>query len=193
MRLLLARHGETDWNAAGRIQGQSDTALNARGQEQAKALARRLLDRGEQVERIYTSPQRRARETAGLAGELLGQCPKSLPALREISFGHWEGCSWPEIRARWPEEYWYCEADRLDRAPAEGETFREMLERVLPALGEITAGPERSVLVITHSAVIRGVRCWLGGGDFSRLDQIRRLENARWFEVDAGRVTEWAF
>ena len=62
MRLLLVRHGETDWNAAGRIQGCTDTPLNARGRAQALALAGRLRD--ERPQRLYTSPLRRARETA---------------------------------------------------------------------------------------------------------------------------------
>ena len=91
MRLLLARHGETDWNARGQIQGQSDTTLNDRGRAQAAELARRLLAAGERVERIYASPQKRALETAQIAGGLLGLTPEPVEGLREISFGHWEG------------------------------------------------------------------------------------------------------
>lgn len=87
MRLLLARHGETDWNARGQIQGQSDTTLNDRGRAQAAELARRLLAAGERVERIYASPQKRALETAQIAGGLLGLTPEPVEGLREISFG----------------------------------------------------------------------------------------------------------
>ena len=101
MRLLLVRHGETDWNAAGRIQGCTDTPLNARGRAQAAALAEKLRS-SERAEALYTSPLRRAAETAEIIGSALGLRPEPVEALREISFGVWEGCSWAEIQRRWP-------------------------------------------------------------------------------------------
>ena len=135
MRLLLVRHGETDWNAAGRIQGCTDTPLNARGRAQALALAGRLRD--ERPQRLYTSPPRRARETAAIVGAELALEPEPVEALREISFGVWEGCSWEEIQRRWPREFAWCEGDRLRRSPPGGESYGQLMERALPAVEAI--------------------------------------------------------
>ena len=167
MRILLARHGQTDWNAAGRIQGQSDIPLNAAGQAQAAALARRLLAAGER--------------------------PEPVDALEEISFGHWEGASWPDIRLRWPEEFARYQADRLGMAPEGGESFRAMLDRALPALEAIAAGPEGTVLVVSHSAVIKGVVCWLSGWDFAVMGRGLHLGNAQWAVLDTDRLQNWGW
>ena len=180
MRLLLARHGETDWNARGQIQGQSDTTLNDRGRAQAAELAHRLLAAGERVERIYASPQKRALETAQIAGRLLGLTPEPVEGLREISFGHWEGHAWTEIQKRWREEYRRYEADRLRMAPLGGESFAAMLCRVLPALEQISRSGEGTALVVAHSAVIKGTLCWLEGGSFAEMNRRYRLDNAQW-------------
>ena len=90
MRVLLARHGQTDWNAAGKIQGVSDVPLNERGREQAAALAGRVLDAGA-ISAVYTSPLKRARETAEIIGRRLGLEPVPVGALTELNFGDWEG------------------------------------------------------------------------------------------------------
>lgn len=193
MRILLARHGQTDWNAAGRIQGQSDTPLNAAGQAQAAALARRLIAAGERPERLCASPKRRAFQTAQTAGALLGLVPEPVDALEEISFGHWEGTSWPDIRLRWPEEFARYQADRLGMAPEGGESFRAMLDRALPALEAIAAGPEGTVLVVSHSAVIKGVVCWLSGWDFAVMGRGLHLGNAQWAELDTDRLQSWGW
>lgn len=161
MRLLLVRHGETDWNAAGRIQGCTDTPLNARGRAQALALAGRL--RGERPQRLYTSPLRRARETAAIVGAELALEPETVEALREISFGEWEGCSWEEIQRRWPREFAWCEGDRLNRAPPGGESYGQLMERALPAVEAIRRAPGGTAVAVCHSAVIRAVLCALRG------------------------------
>ncbi len=161
MKLLLARHGETDWNAAGKIQGQTDIPLNDRGREQAMALGRRLLEEGVSLRALYTSPQKRAFETARIAGAPQGLTPQPLEALREINLGLWEGHSWEEVAARWPEEYAAYDRDRMNVSPTEGESYRQMLRRVVPALKDIERRGEGTALVVAHSAVIRGVLCGL--------------------------------
>ena len=90
MRVLLARHGQTDWNAAGKIQGVSDVPLNERGRAQAAALAGRVLDAGA-ISAVYTSPLKRPRETAEIIGRRLGLVPVPVAALPELHFGDWEG------------------------------------------------------------------------------------------------------
>ena len=145
MRVLLARHGQTDWNAAGKIQGVSDVPLNERGREQAAVLAGRVLDAGA-ISAVYTSPLKRARETAEIIGRRLGLEPVPVGALTELNFGDWEGCSWEEIGARWPEQLAAYEADRNNYAPPNGP-FVDGLRR--------TAGG--AALCVCHSAVMRGI------------------------------------
>ena len=99
-RWFLVRHGETDWNAAGRAQGQSQVPLNAAGRAQARALATRL--RPLRFSAAYASDLRRVTETAAaiLYGRDLPLVPS--PALREKCFGEWEGMTFAELEARYP-------------------------------------------------------------------------------------------
>ena len=178
MRLLLVRHGETDWNAAGRIQGCTDTPLNARGRAQAAALAEKLRSSEERAEALYTSPLRRARETAAIVGAELALEPETVEALREISFGVWEGCSWEEIQRRWPREFAWCEGDRLRRSPPGGESYGQLMERALPAVEAIRRAPGGTAVAICHSAVIRAVLCALEGMSIGEGYRRLRIKNS---------------
>ena len=99
--LLLARHGETDWNREGRWQGGSDTSLNERGREQARELAQQL----DSVDAIYSSDLARAAETAAIIAGTLGVEVRVDPRLRERSFGDWEGLNAEEIEQRFAEAH----------------------------------------------------------------------------------------
>ena len=157
MRVLLARHGQTDWNAAGRIQGASDVPLNERGREQAAALAGRVLDAGA-ISAVYTSPLKRARETAEIIGRRLGLEPVPVAALTELNFGDWEGCSWEEIGRRWPEQFASYSSDRKNYAPPNGESYAEMLGRAWPFVDALRRMPgDAAALCVCHSAVMRGL------------------------------------
>ena len=180
MRLLLARHGQTDWNAAGRIQGQTDTSLNALGREQAAALAVRLRQAGEGIDALYASPKRRALETAQIAGQALGLAPVVVDDLREVSFGDWEGHTWEEIARIWPGPYAAYLDDRLHTAPPGGESFAQLLNRVYPALAGIAAAGEGTALVVCHSAVIKAVRCHLDGNSFRDIQRRYTMDNGAW-------------
>jgi broad specificity phosphatase PhoE len=151
--ILLVRHGETDWNRDGRVQGQSDPPLNDLGREQAHALAGTLA--GEQVDAIYASDLRRARETAEiLAGEL--GLPVVVDAgLRELDFGRWEGHTIAELEALCPDavERWQTGGEN---AWDGGETREEMAERVRAAvqrLASIHAGGQ--ILLVAHGGPVR--------------------------------------
>ena len=97
--MWFARHGETDWNAARRIQGSRDIPLNAAGRAQAETLAETVAALAPALSRVYTSPLCRALETAQCVADRLG-CPCTvLPGLREIDFGDWEGKTWAEAEA----------------------------------------------------------------------------------------------
>jgi broad specificity phosphatase PhoE len=140
--LLLVRHGETDWNADGRLQGQTDRPLSDFGRRQAHKLAEELAD--EPLEAIYSSDLVRARETAEIVEGRLG-LPVTIDAgLRERDWGSWEGLT----------------AVERDRVEFVGESTEEHQERILRALRRIAehhpgAG---SVLVVTHGGSMRRVQ-----------------------------------
>src|SRR5438876_6792690 len=100
--LILARHGETDWNRDGRCQGHADPPLNERGREQALELAELLAD--EPIEAVYSSDLRRAHETARIVADRKGLDVIVDPQLRERDVGHWSGLTAAEIEERFPDQ-----------------------------------------------------------------------------------------
>jgi broad specificity phosphatase PhoE len=139
--LLLVRHGETDWNAEGRLQGHTDRPLSDYGREQARRLAADL--EAEDLEAIYASDLARARETAEIAGERLGLPVVLDPDLREKDWGNWEGLT-------------SVERDRVEFA---GESTEAHQERMLHALRRIAERhPAGRVLVVTHGGSMRRVQ-----------------------------------
>ena len=147
--ILLVRHGETDWNAAGRIQGHSDTPLNAAGRQQARRAAQRLAP--EPVRALYSSDLARAFETAMIIGEPLGLTVVTSRRLRERQYGAWEGLTAAEIQARYPEQFTMWRARSTDFAPPQGETIRQLLTRALAELQTIARRHlNEMVVVVTH-------------------------------------------
>jgi broad specificity phosphatase PhoE len=157
-RLLLARHGETDWNQQGRWQGQQNLALNRAGIDQALALSARL--KGERLSAVYSSALRRAVETAqAIAHEhKLNVCRDE--RLNEISLGEWEGMQRKEIAARYPQILQMWETDPCSTRPPRGESIAELEKRVLAALQEIArAYPGETVCLIGHKMTNGIIRC----------------------------------
>jgi uncharacterized phosphatase len=145
--LYLVRHGETDWNAARRIQGATDIDLNDVGRAQA-ATTGRLLARRE-WDGIYASPLSRAMETAAIIADEVGLgSPGSLPELVERNYGEAEGLNWEQIEARYPGD-----------TPVPGrETHEEVAARAVPALTTLAiAHPGEALIVVSHGGVIRSV------------------------------------
>ena len=139
--LLLVRHGETDWNAEGRLQGHTDRPLNDFGRRQAEALAERLA--GDGIDAIYASDLSRARETAEIVGARLGLPVVLEPGLRERNWGTWEGLTGSE----------------RDRVEYVGEAPEEHAARVLAAVRAIAERhPGRRVVVVTHGGSLRRVQ-----------------------------------
>ncbi|MGH3105213.1 MAG: histidine phosphatase family protein [Gaiellaceae bacterium] len=146
--ILLARHGETDWNFERRVQGHADRPLNDTGRAQAHALADGLD--GETIDAIYSSDLVRAHETARIVAALKGLEVTAVPGLREKHFGTWEGLTEEEVLARFPEA-------RRGRW-GDGETSEEMSRRVLETLRRIAEShPDGRVLVVTHGGPLRAV------------------------------------
>jgi broad specificity phosphatase PhoE len=153
--VFLARHGETDWNATGRWQGQTDVPLNANGRVQARALAERL--RGEGVGAIAASDLLRARGTAEIVAEVLGLRVDLVDSdLREQRFGRFEGFTRSECEERFPEDWARYVADPRS-APPGGESRSALVARAVAAVGRIAERFAPLALVVTHGGVIRAL------------------------------------
>ena len=152
--LFLFRHGETDWNRAGRLQGHTDTPLNANGLAQAEALAERL--RGHRLDAVVSSDLARALTTGRIVAEVLGVPLMTDHGLRETNVGAAEGLLWEDAKARFGAELterWYSAGDT---AFPGGETGRATLERGLAALRRFAAAHAyRRIGVSTHGAMVR--------------------------------------
>ena len=162
--LILARHGETDWNRENRFQGHADPPLNTAGRRQSAELAETLA--GESVARVYTSPLRRAQETAEIVAARLGLEVEPVEALREIDVGSWSGLTRDEVAERFPDEY----ARWVDRAPdgyVNGETYEELDARVIPGLRALAERhPTETLLVVTHGGPSRVAQAHAAGVDY---------------------------
>lgn len=185
MRLLFVRHGETDWNVENRIQGGTDTALNETGLEQARQLGQKLAEQKLMIAKIYSSKLKRAHKTAEIVGELLGVDVESVDGLEEMNLGQWEGMRWHEVKETYPEEYeeWYLNR-RYQKTP-NGESYQELLERVLPALTYITQKEENIVLVVTHSANIVTLLAVIHNTAFDQMFRVYKIGNADVVEIDS--------
>jgi phosphoserine phosphatase len=169
--LILARHGETDWNRENRFQGRADPPLNALGRRQSSELADALA--GELIARVYTSPLQRASETAAIVAERLGLDVEAVEPLQEIDVGAWSGLTRDEVASTFPDEY----ARWLERAPhgfASGETYEELAARVVPAIrGIAERHPSETILVVTHGGPSRVLQAHAAGIDYA---EARRRE-----------------
>ena len=153
-RILLARHGETDWNRVGRWQGHADPPLNETGRSQAAELAERLADDG--IVAIYSSDLERARETAGAVANRLVLDVVEDEALREIDVGSWSGLTRAEVERRYPEGYARWLAGEIGH---DGETREQLTARVVSAVERIAAEHQAgTILVVTHGGAIRAIR-----------------------------------
>ncbi len=154
--LYFVRHGETDWNAEARLQGQQDVPLNAFGRVQAEgagARLRELVSRYAEFDYV-ASPLSRTRETMERLRAALGLEPASYrldERLKELSFGSWEGLTWREVRSREPQAAARRQQDKWGLVPPGGESYAMLAERIAPILSEFT----RDAVVVSHGGVAR--------------------------------------
>jgi broad specificity phosphatase PhoE len=153
-RLLLARHGQSLSNAVRRFQGHQDIALSELGILQAGALATAVRRRPPAA--VYASPLQRARRTAEIVAAEVGLEVVCVDDLRELSLGHWEGCTVDEIRALPGDPYTQWIRDPVAGPPPGGEPLEDVQRRVTRAIGDIAAAhPDRErVLIVCHGGVI---------------------------------------
>jgi broad specificity phosphatase PhoE len=175
--VFLARHGQSDWNAAGRWQGHADRPLTALGLRQAADLAEALA--AVTLDAVYSSDLRRARETAEAVAEPRGLAVVVFPELREVDVGSWSGLTRAEAKERFPREFrrW---ADG-GHGWEDGETYERMAERVVEAVLRIAAGHDGgTLLVVAHGGPIRALHAVALGVDVSEHRRLAPVEpNAR--------------
>lgn len=153
LRLLLVRHGVTEWNREGRFQGHLDPALAAEGRDEAELLARRLRAAGDEPVRVLSSPLARARQTAELlAGRVRVE---SDPRLMEIGQGEWEGRTHRELERDDAERYAAWRASRGASPPPGGEPLAQAAERVAAGVAALGGGGESPVCVVSHGGILR--------------------------------------
>ena len=156
------RHGETEWNAAGRLCGRADVPLSDAGLRQAQLLARRL--KPIPFVALYSSPLRRALETADILGRAIGREAVADPRLVELSYGAWEGRTYEESKRANSDVYRAWELDPGSVAPPQGESGAQLIERVKPFLADVTLRHSRgNVAVVCHRTVCRLLSCHIMG------------------------------
>ncbi|MHC9084677.1 histidine phosphatase family protein [Luteimonas sp. RIT-PG2_3] len=175
MRILLARHGETPWNAEGRYQGQEDIPLSPVGEKQAWLLGERLRDVG--IDRAVASPLSRAFRTAQLAlGETRASMLATDAGLMEIAHGTWEGLLASEIGERDPAllREWRVSPDTVQMPGGESlaQVFERSWQAFVRACNDVPA--DGTLLVVAHDAVNRVILCHILGIPFSRLWTFRQ-------------------
>ena len=188
--ILIARHGQSDWNHEKRWQGHADRPLTERGREQAQALADRLAHI--ELDAVYSSDLKRARDTPAVVAGSQGLELRQLPDLREVDVGSWSGLTRDEAQERFPEGF----ARWRDGYPGwkDGETYEAMTDRVLRAVDEIAAEHEGGrVLVVSHGGPIRAMHAAALGLNVHAYRRLRPVEpNARLSAVCfvEGKLTE---
>ncbi len=161
--IYFVRHGETDWNAEGRLQGQMDIPLNALGRRQAAEAAAKLREAtGGYRELDYiSSPFGRTRDTMEILRGTLGLPVKDYrldARLKELTFGRWEGLTWREVKRSDPAGAAAREEDKWNMVPPGGESYAMLVERLAPLVEGLT----RDCCVVAHGGVARGLMTLIG-------------------------------
>ncbi len=155
MRLHLVRHGETDINASGRLQGTTNSILTARGRAQARELAVASLTWNPVA--VYSSPLQRARRVAGAIADLSGLAVTDEPRIIEMDMGDLEGVTVQEMRDGWPDLYQGWRRDASSVTMPGGESLGDVQQRAMAAIDEIDAryDADDTIIAVTHNFTIR--------------------------------------
>ncbi len=154
LKLLITRHGETDWNSEQRFQGTNDIPLNALGEAQAQDLADRMKTYPEKVAAIYTSPYKRAYRSAEIVADVMGLTPIPDDRIRELDYGDWEGHTNKEIAQLWPFEWEMYKYNTTIVAP-NGEKVLHLAARVEDFIADMKVKhPDDTIMIITHGGVL---------------------------------------
>ncbi|MBM2621688.1 histidine phosphatase family protein [Actinoplanes sp. LDG1-06] len=188
-RLIVWRHGNTDWNASNRVQGQTDVALNQLGRQQAVDAAELLVKLKPDV--IVSSDLKRAADTAAALGALTGISIGYDKRLRERYFGSWQGLTMPEVAQLHPDQHARWTAGQ--EVGGDVETLEELGKRVADALLDAAAQAPAggTVVVSTHGAAARQGIGHLLGWPLEQLRTLRALQNCHWVELTHDSKRGW--
>ena len=187
-RLLLWRHGRTEWNASGRFQGQLDTLLDGTGIAQAREAAPYLA--AEQPSAIYASDLSRARSTAQVLGDLVGLPVRVDSRLRETSLGTWEGLDRAQVAERFPGEFSAWTAGARSN-PGNGESAPEVAGRARALVSEIEGREDGTVVLAAHGGSLKALTASLIGLREEAWSLIAPLRNCHWTELRRTESGGW--
>jgi len=183
LEIILARHGETEWNATETFRGRADVALNETGLQQARLLGEYLAH--ERIDAVYSSPLQRAVKTAGAIAGLHNLDVTIVDNLNDIDCGEWQGLTLREVKDKYPELYqdWRDTPEQV-RLPG-GESLEEVRRRALPFVQDaVMRCGEGKVVMVSHRVVNKVLICALLGLDNSSF----------WsFKLDTGGITRFNF
>lgn len=155
-RFLIVRHGETPYNAGGRIQGHLDIELTEKGLDQARLAALRLKD--EKIDIVYSSDLKRASATGEAIASHHNLPVLTTPLLREANLGEWQGLTIQEVAERYPEEHAAYSKDSITNRPSGAEHLEDVIARCRQFLDEVIAAhPDETVAVACHGGSVRGL------------------------------------
>lgn len=163
-RIYLIRHGQSEWNVEGKVQGTKDSLLTDKGREQAAMAGRRLADL--EIKKIYCSGLSRARETAEIIGGIIGAEVEVIPEFVEICFGHWEGLPLDEVKRIYGEEYSVWKKTPHEFKADGCETLLEAKQRMMRGMGRI-ADEDENILIVSHGSSIKALMLGLLDIDLS--------------------------
>ena len=147
------RHGQTEWNAIKRVQGQWNSDLSATGERQAKKNGEFLKDQG--IERLLSSPLDRTRQTSEILKNYISLEPIYDSRIMEWDTGHWSGFMWEEIPKNWPLEYEAWKRDPFNFNELGCESYPDMIERANPFVRELNTSKEKTIAVVSHGIIGR--------------------------------------
>ncbi len=150
-QLFFVRHGETEWNAARRVQGQWNSDLNALGREQAAINGQFLAS--QKIEALFASPLDRTMQTAEIINQHLNLTVNQDDRLMEWDCGDWSGYLYDEVMEKWPLEWQAWQDDRFHYRGPNCENFPDMIVRSTPFLAEIVSRPERNIAIVSHGMI----------------------------------------
>ena len=172
MDLLILRHGQSEWNAQGKWQGQADPPLTEVGEKQAKAAAQKLLSVCKSFDKIASSDLRRARRTAEIIAQVNGGDVSIHKEFRERHAGVWQGLTRSEIEASWPNAI-------VDQRWPEGyESDHSVIQRVVPCLERLKEN-NKNVLLIAHAGLIRALDRFTDAEETSITNNL----SGRWYQL----------